>query len=568
MDNAQNFDPKVIAEHMEKWRDTWLNAFNQGSGPNEEHAKLWEDWLKTQQSYWSKVGTSFPLSQKTDTSNDRRFKAPEWEAQPFFENLKNAYLNACHFMEQQVEEYGKTLPEDEQAHLEFITHQYLAALSPANFFATNPEAINEAINTNGQSLVKGMQNFLTDLNNGHISMTDESVFEVGQNLATAEGKVVLRNELIELIQYTPKTTTVFKKPLLIVPPCVNKYYLMDLSPENSMVSYLVEQGYTVFLISWKSATPEMKHFTWDTYIERGVIAAVSAVRNITKQESINALGFCIGGLILSNALCVLKSRGNPWVDSVAFMASLINHEEPGEINNFITEPLLKAREARMAQGGIVSGLQIGYSFAMLRPNDLIWQYVSNNYLQGKTPKPFDLLYWNNDSVDLPLPMHTFFLRQFYVNNALTKPKSISVCGVPMDMGDIDMPIYIFAAKEDHIVPWGSVYAGLPLFTGSKNKRFVLGASGHIAGAINPVSQNRRNYWVNDKISETNEEWLEAATSIPGSWWQDLNAWLAPLSGEKVKAPKTLGNTAHKPLMPAPGEYIHAKASNSLESYFL
>lgn len=568
MDDSQHFDPQAIAEHLEKWRETWLSTFQQNSKPNEEHIKLWEDWLKTQQSYWNKVGASFPLSQKKDTSNDRRFKSPEWEAHPLFNHLKNAYLNACHFIEEQLEDHSQNLPEQKRKHLQFITHQYLSALSPANFFATNPEAINEAINTNGQSLVKGMENYLTDLNNGHISMTDTSAFEVGTNLATAKGHVVLKNELIELIQYTPKTTKVYAKPLLLVPPCVNKYYLMDLSPENSMVNYLVEQGYTVFLISWKSATMEMKHFTWDTYIERGVIAAISAVRNITKQETINALGFCIGGLILSTALCVLKARGNHWVNSIAMMASLINHEEPGAINNFITEPFLKAREARIAQGGVVSGLQIGYSFAMLRPNDLIWQYVSNNYLQGKTPKPFDLLYWNNDSVDLPLPMHTFFLRQFYVNNALTKPNSISACGVPMNMGEIDIPIYIFGAKEDHIVPWESVYYGLPLFTNSPSKRFVLGASGHIAGSINPVSQNRRNYWVNDKMPESPKEWLETATSIPGSWWQDLNTWLIPLSGEMIKAPKKLGNTAHKPTMPAPGEYIHAKATSSLESYFL
>lgn len=574
MNQPFNFDPKQMTEAMEQWQKLWLNAWQPSTTNNPTTNQTdannpWQQMLQQQSEMWQKnLAAMFTVPNASiptmPSSNE------QWQNLPFFQNIQKMYAQTCEFVENQLEKnpaYSR-LNAEQQDNLLFMTRQYLSAMNPNNYLMTNPDALQEAFQTQGQSLVKGMKNYLSDLEKGRITMSDDSHFVIGQNIAATSGKVVLKNELIELIQYTPTEAKVYAKPLLIVPPCVNKYYLMDLGPQKSLVEYYVSQGYNVFLVSWRSAVEETKHFTWDTYVERGVISAVNAVSNISKQDSINALGFCIGGVILSTALCVLKARGERKVENVILMTSMADHSEPGDIKYFLSEDVVRMRESKIAQGGIISGLELQATFSAMRPDDLVWNYVQNNYLKGKTPSSFDLLYWNNDSVDLPLPMHTFFLRQFYLNNALAKPGSMSVCGVPIDLRDIDIPIYFFAAESDHIVPWLAVYKGLPLYGTEHERRFVLGESGHIAGAINPVAKDRRSYWTGSSEGKTAQEWRDSAENHKGSWWKDLNTWLSTRSGNLVNAPRSLGNTAHKPIADAPGEYVKAKAMNVVKAHMV
>ena len=488
-------------------------------------------------------------------SRDKRFSGREWRDSGYHDYLRQAYQLNSRFLSDLVE--TAELDETAKQRLRFYTRQLIDAMSPANFAATNPEALQLALETKGESLHAGIRQLIEDVELGRVSMTDESAFEVGRNLAVTPGEVVFENELIQLIQYKPTTAKVRKRPLLMVPPCINKFYILDLQPENSFVRYAVEQGNTVFMVSWRNITEEsLAALTWDDYIADGVLKAVEVVRAISKAEQINALGFCVGGTLLSAALAVLRARGEERVASVTLLATMLDFTYPGDIGVFIDEPSVAAREAAIGKGGILSGKELAFVFSALRANDLVWSYVVNNYLKGKTPEAFDILYWNADSTNLPGPMYCWYVRNMYLENTLREPGRLTMCDVPVDLGAIQLPTYILATREDHIVPWKTAYLSTRHLKG--DTRFVLGASGHVAGVINPPAKNRRSYWAGNRLSEDADEWLANASESRGSWWTDWDEWMKGFSGGERTAPKKFGNAKFEPIEPAPGRYVKVR----------
>ena len=494
---------------------------------------------------------------------DRRFSGKAWHSSWSKMIAATYLLNSKHLLE-----LAKAVEADEKtkAKILFTTEQMIDALSPSNFIATNPEVLENIISSQGQSIQNGIVNLLGDLKKGKVSLTDESAFEVGKNIATTEGQVVFRNDLFELIQYTPLTDTVYERPYLMVPPCINKYYILDLQPDNSVVRYMVEQGHTVFLVSWKNPDATMSKVTWDDYVGEGVIKAIEVTKDIGGTDQINVLGFCVGGTLTSTALAVLAARKKDYVASLTLLTTLLDFTDTGILDVFIDEGMVKLRESTIGgEGGhfgMMSGLDLGNTFSFLRPNDLVWNYVVENYLKGNSPPPFDLLYWNGDSTNLPGPMYCWYLRHTYLQNELVKPGKLTVCGEKVDLGKITVPAYIYASHDDHIVPWKSAYESTHILKG-KN-RFVLGASGHIAGVINPPAKNKRHYFENNKLAKTADEWLAAAKDIKGSWWPNYAKWLEQFGGKKIKASKTFGNAQYKKLEAAPGKYVKEKVSTAAQ----
>jgi polyhydroxyalkanoate synthase len=490
---------------------------------------------------------------------DRRFSGKAWHSSWSKMIAATYLLNSKHLIS-----LAKAVEADEKtkAKILFTTEQMIDALSPSNFIATNPEVLENIISSQGQSIQNGIVNLLGDLKKGKVSLTDESAFEVGKNIATTKGQVVFRNDLFELIQYTPLTETVYERPYLMVPPCINKYYILDLQPDNSLVRYMVEQGHTVFLVSWKNPDASMSKVTWDDYVGDGVIKAIEVVKEIGSTDQINVLGFCVGGTLSSTALAVLSARKKDYVASLTLLTTLLDFTDTGVMDVFIDEGMVKLRESTIGgEGGhfgMMSGLDLGNTFSFLRPNDLVWNYVVENYLKGNSPPPFDLLYWNGDSTNLPGPMYCWYLRHTYLQNELVKPGKLTVCGEKVDLGKITVPAFIYASHDDHIVPWKSAYESTHILKG-KN-RFVLGASGHIAGVINPPAKNKRHYFENNKLAKTADEWLAAAKDIKGSWWPNYAKWLEQFGGKRIRASKTFGNAKYKKLEAAPGKYVKEKVS--------
>ena len=492
-------------------------------------------------------------------AGDRRFAAKEWRDNPYYSYLKQSYLLAGEFLAQLVE--SAELDGQAKERLRFAVKQWVDAMSPANFAATNPEVLRHLQESRGDSLARGLANLLADVGKGRISQTDENAFEVGRNLAVTPGQVVHENDLMQLIQYAPATAEVARRPLVMVPPCINKFYILDLQPENSFVRYALEQGHTVFMVSWRNVGPEQGRYGWDDYLEMGVLEALRAARDIARADRVNALGFCVGGTLLGTALAVLAAKGEDLVESVTYLATMLDFSESGQIGLFVDEASVAQREATLGRGGVLPGSDLATVFSSLRANDLIWPYVVNNYLMGGTPAAFDLLYWNSDSTNLPGPMYCTYLRNTYLENKLRVPGALTSLGVPVDLGKVDRPSFIVATREDHIVPWRSAYRSLGLLGGEKT--FVLGASGHIAGVINPAAKNRRSYWAAEqhaKHPQEPEAWLQSAAERPGSWWPQWAAWLGRYGGGKRKAPRKPGNARNRAIEPAPGRYVKQKAS--------
>ena len=486
-------------------------------------------------------------------AQDRRFNNPTW-LDSYFSGLAALYVlnsRTLNAMTDAVETDSKT-----QARLKFMVQQWIDATSPANFFATNPEVQQKMLESQGESLRSGIENLVQDMRKGRISQTDETAFEIGKNVAVSPGEVVFQNKLFQLIQYKPTTPEVGAIPMLFVPPSINKFYIMDLQQSSSLVKFTVDQGHTLFLVSWINEQDEQSKLTWDDYVEQGVLKAIDVVLEITGQPKTNVLGFCIGGTIAATALATLAARKEDKVNSFTLMTSLLDVSNTGVLDVFIDEQHIQMREQQLAKGGLLKGTELASTFSFLRPNDLVWNYVVNNYLKGEKPVPFDLLYWNSDSTNLPGPFFAWYLRNMYLENNLVKKNRLTIAGEKMDLSSITVPLYAMGAREDHIVPWDAAWVSAMALGGPK--RYVLGASGHIAGSINPASKNKRSYWVNEQSASTPQQWLDGATEMPGSWWNDWAKWLEKRRGEMVPAPAALGGGRYSPIEPAPGSYVKVR----------
>ncbi|MBI5860908.1 MAG: class I poly(R)-hydroxyalkanoic acid synthase [Rhodocyclales bacterium] len=574
-------DPAVAVKTMQQASEAFFQGFSQflaaqaqnapgggaapvnlpGLGVEAEAFKaMQQEWSLRHQQLWQAIlnkEANQPAPQiAVPEPGDKRFAHPSWSASPVYDYLRQAYLLNAEYL-RKAAELTPVADGKSKDRMRFMTRQVIDALAPSNFVATNPEFVQTALDTQGESIRQGIQNLIGDMEKGRISMTDDAAFEVGRNLAITPGAVVFENELMQLIQYSPLTDTVAKRPLLLVPPCINKFYILDLQPENSFVRYAVEQGNTVFLVSWRNVQEDQGHLTWDDYLEQGPLTAFRVVREICSTDQVNALGFCVGGTLLTSALAVARARGENPVASLTLLTTLLDFSDAGELGCLVDEASVATREATIGKGGLLRGSELASVFSALRANDLIWNYVVGNYLKGNKPPAFDLLYWNSDSTNLPGPFLAWYLRNMYLENNLRVPGKLEMCGVKVDLGRVDMPAFLLASREDHIVPWKTSYLGRRLLGGETT--FVLGASGHIAGPINPASKNKRSYWVSESDSAVADDWLAQSTEVKGSWWPLWVTWLKKYADGEIPARGRLGSADYSPIEPAPGRYVKEKA---------
>lgn len=500
---------------------------------------------------------------KLPALKNSRFAHPAWQSQPAM--ALPAHL--WELSEQLLNRYVAQLAIDdsEREKLAFAAMQWIEAMSPTNFLHSNPQALETLVATQGQSLLQGARNFLDDLQKGRLSQSDETQFVIGDSLASTPGAVIYQNELIQLVHYQPTTEQQHAIPLLLVPPCINKFYILDLQPHNSFVRYILDQGIPVFLISWRNPACEqstaMHQATWGDYIEHGVLQALDVVRFVSQQPQVNTLGFCIGGTLLATALALAKAQGQEPAASMTLLTTMLDFADTGVLDVFIDEAHIQLREWQMAQGYLLHAAELATTFSFLRPSELVWNYVASNYLEGKTPSAFDLLYWNSDGTHLPGPFFAWYLRHTYLENSLVRPGGVRINDFQVDIAQLDLPVFLYGSRDDHIVPWHSAYASIQALPQAQH-RFVLGASGHIAGVINPPARQRRHYWTAPlpAQSESATQWLEQATRHEGSWWGEWMQWLQERSGSMQPSPRKPGNAQFPPLEAAPGSYVRVRAS--------
>jgi polyhydroxyalkanoate synthase len=521
--------------------------------------KLWQDYMLLLQTSMARAFGHVVEPVAVPASTDKRFRHEDWEQNFVFDYMKQSYLIAARHLHGIVGSV-EGLDEKTRKKVDFFTRQYIDAIAPTNFVLTNPEVLRETIDSGGQNLVKGLANLLQDIERGNgqsirIRMTDPGAFKLGENIANTRGKVVYQNELMQLVQYEPTTKQVFRTPLLIVPPWINKFYILDLREKNSFIKWAVDQGHTVFVISWVNPDAELAHKNFEDYLLEGPIDALDQIRKGTGERAVNALGYCLGGTLLASTLGYLAGRGEQRIASATFFTTMIDFSEPGELEVFLDDRSIHALEKKMKERGYLEGHEMSGTFNMLRANDLIWSFVINNYLLGKDPFPFDLLHWNSDSTRLPAAMHSFYLRNCYQRNLLREPGGVVMAGVPIDLGQVKTPAYFLSTIEDHIAPWKSTFRGARLFAGPV--KFVLGGSGHIAGVINPPAAKKYGYWTNTKRVADPDEWLADATQHGGSWWPDWAKWVAAFAGGKVPA-RAPGSGGLAAIGDAPGSYVKAR----------
>ncbi len=542
-------------EMIHAFQHIWLDALN-----DPFHAwAIYSDFIReytqlmaaTALKFWGRGQDVEPVI--APEKGDKRFSAPDWQQNAIFDALKQSYLLTATTLLKTASEV-KGLDEKQQRKLVFYLRQFLDAISPTNYTFTNPRVIQEIIQTGGQNLVTGMEHLLRDLQAGQMKMTDTDAFAPGRNLAITPGQVIYRIKLIELIQYAPTTETVYKIPLLFIPPWINKYYILDMQPHNSLIKFLVNHGFTVFVISWKNPDASMADTSFEDYMTSGPLTALDVIKEISGSPKVNVIGYCIGGTLLGMVLSYLAVKRDKTVNAASFFVSLLDFSEVGDTGVFVDEPHLRYIEDQMKERGYLDSNWMAAMFNMLRANDLIWSNVVNNYLLGKEPPAFDLLYWNADGTRMAAAAHVFYLRNTYYENNLVKPNKIVLKGVPIDLSRICQDMYVVGTQQDHIVPWKSAWRITQLVKG--RVRFALGGSGHIAGVINPPSKGR-GYWINDKPVENADQWFEGAQHHEGSWWTDWLEWLEPRSGKQV-VPPSMGSTTYPPLAPAPGTYVLEK----------
>ena len=527
----------------------------------EVQTAFWNDYMQLWQSSMHRFFGGEAEKPMMDSSGDRRFKDQVWSESVVFDFIKQSYLLTAQHLQKAVHEAEGGLDEKEAHKVEFYTKQFIDAMSPSNFVMTNPEVLRATLETGGENLVKGLENLLEDIEVGHgqlkIRMTDTKAFEIGKNIALTPGSVVFQNNMMQLIQYNPSTEKVAKTPLLILPPWINKFYILDLQPENSLIKWAVDQGFTVFVVSWVNPTAEHKNTGFAEYIKDGVFAALDAIEKATGEKEANVVGYCIGGTLLATTLAYMKAKKDTRIKSATYFTTLIDFQEPGDLGVFIDEEQISGIEKKMEAQGYLDGQEMAGSFNLLRSNDLIWSFVINNYMMGKSPFPFDLLYWNSDSTRMPCAMHSFYLRKMYLENALIKKGGVKIGDVPIDLSTITTPSFIISTREDHIAPWKSTYVATQTYSGPMT--FVLSGSGHIAGIINPPAKKKYGYWMNSEFPKNPDQWLEKAKQSEGSWWPEWSNWLMKNHSEAMVKARTPGDGKLKTIEAAPGSYVKVRS---------